>query len=267
MRLYMFGATLPPYYFLAFAFAAVAVVSAQTKGGANPLLKESTLPYHLPPFERIKNEHFAPAFDQGMAEELKEVNAIATNKAEPSFENTIVALELTGQTLGRAQRAFGILTGSLTNPELEKLDEVYSPKFAAHSDAISLNSALYARVHKLWEKRDSLGLDGPAKKLLDDTHRNFVRSGAALSEEGKAKMRAINADMARLSTQFGQNVLKEINASAVLVDTKEVLAGFSEAAVKAAAAAAKAVGAEGKFAIRLINTNSPCLNRHFQLSA
>src|SRR4051812_27520181 len=99
---------------------------------ANPLLSPSPLPYHLPPFEQIKDEHFAPAFDQGMAEELKEVDAIATNSAKPTFENTIVALERTGETLGRATRAFGILTGAYTNPNLEKLDAELAPKSAAH---------------------------------------------------------------------------------------------------------------------------------------
>jgi peptidyl-dipeptidase Dcp len=251
----MHGSAFPPTLATAFLLIATAAVSAQPKGGTNPLLKESALPYHLPPFAAIRNEHFAAAFDQGMAEELAEVAAIANNKAEPTFDNTIVAMELSGKLLGRAQRVFGIITSSLTNPALEKLDEDYSPKFAAHSDAILLNSALFARVHKLWEKRESMGLDAPSKKLLEDTHRNFVRAGAALSEAGKAKMRAINADLAKLSTQFRQNVLKEINASSVMVNTKEELAGLSEGAIKAAADAAKAAGAEGKYAIRLVNTS------------
>jgi peptidyl-dipeptidase Dcp len=221
---------------------------------ANPLLTESTLPYHLPPFEQIKDEHFEPAFAQGMAEELKEIDAIANNSAKPTFENTIVAMERTGDTLGRASRAFGIITGSLTNPNLQKLETVMSPKFAAHRDAIRLNSALFARISALYDARATLGLDAESNRLLDRYYKDFVRSGAKLSEADKTKLKALNAELAKLSTQFSQNVLKEINDSAVIVDNRANLAGLTEAQITAAAAAAKALGQEGKFAIRLTNT-------------
>jgi peptidyl-dipeptidase Dcp len=221
---------------------------------ANPLLTKSTLPYQLPPFEQIKDEHFAPAFELGMAEELKEVEAIANNPAKPTFENTIVAMERTGELLGRASRAFGILTGALTNPNLQKLETALSPKFAAHRDAIRLNPALFARISALYDARATLGLDAESARLLERYYKDFVRSGAKLSEADKTKLRALNAELAKLSTQFSQNVLKEINASAVIVDTREELAGLSDAAITAAAAAAQKAGHEGKFAIRLTNT-------------
>jgi peptidyl-dipeptidase Dcp len=221
---------------------------------ANPLLTKSPLPYQLPPFEQIKDEHFAPAFELGMAEELKEVEAIANNPAKPTFENTVVALERTGELLGRATRAFGILTASLTNPNLQKLETELSPKFAAHRDAIRLNPALFARIAALYDARATLGLDAESARLLDRYYKDFVRSGARLSEADKTKLRALNAELAKLSTQFSQNVLKEINASAVIVDTREELAGLSDAAITAAAAAAQKAGHEGKFAIRLTNT-------------
>ncbi len=231
-----------------------APLALRAQSDANPLLTKSPLPYQLPPFEQIKDEHFAPAFELGMAEELKEVEAIANNPAQPTFDNTIVALERTGELLGRASRAFGILTASLTNPNLQKLETALSPKFAAHRDAIRLNAPLFARIAALYDARATLGLDAESARLLDRYYKDFVRSGAKLSEADKTRLRALNAELAKLSTQFSQNVLKEINASAVIVDTRAELAGLSDAAITAAAEAAKKAGHEGKFAIRLTNT-------------
>jgi peptidyl-dipeptidase Dcp len=232
--------------------AAVAVVPPALPD--NPLLTKSSLPYQLPPFEQIKDEHFAPAFELGMAGELKEVEAIANNPAKPTFDNTIVALERTGDLLGRATRAFGILTASLTNPTLQKLETALSPKSAAHRDAIRLNGTLFARIAALYDARATLGLDAESARLLERYYKDFVRSGARLSEADKTRLRALNAELAKLSTQFSQNVLKEINASAVIVDTREELAGLTDAAITTAAEAAKKAGHEGKFAIRLTNT-------------
>ncbi len=227
---------------------------AMAQTSSNPLLKPSPLPYELPPFADIRDEHFVPAFEHGMAEELREVDAIAKNPAPPTFDNTIVALEKSGDTLNRAERAFGILTGAFTNPNLEKTDTEMSPRFAAHRDSIQLNPDLFARIAKLYESRKSLGLDPESLRLLEQYYRDFVRSGAKLSEADKTRLKAINAELAKLSTQFKQNVLKEINASAVLVDSKAELEGMSDADLQAAAQAAKAAGQEGKFLIRLTNT-------------
>lgn len=221
---------------------------------SNPLLKPSPLPYGLPPFADIRDEHFIPAFEQGMAKELQEVDAIAKNPAPPTFDNTIVALEKSGETLNRAERAFGILTGGFTNPNLERIDTEMSPRFAAHRDAIQLNPELFARIATLHESRATLGLDPESLRLLEQYHRDFVRSGAKLSDADKTRLKGINAELAKGSTQFKQNVLKEINASAVLVDSKAELEGMSDADIQAAAAAAKAAGKEGKFLVRLTNT-------------
>lgn len=232
-----------------------AEAGAPTPMTANPLLAPSALPYQLPPFELIKDEHFVPAFEFGMAEELREVESVATNSAAPTFENTIVALERRGETLNRAQRAFSILKSSLTNPAIEKIDAEMSPRFAAHEDAIKLNHALFTRVQALHERRASLGLDAESLRLLERYYKDFVRAGAQLPESAKSVLKAINADLASLSTQFGQNLLKETNASAVLVDTREELAGLDEAAITAAATAAASAGHSGKFLIRLTNTS------------
>ncbi len=241
---------LPSLAFTALLSAADSAASSVT----NPLLTESPLPYHLPPFAAIKDEHFAPAFEQGMAENLQEIAVITNNPAVPTFDNTIVALERSGDLLERVSTAFGILTGSYTNPTLDKLDAVMSPRLAAHSDAIYLNRALFARVHALYEKRATLGLDAESLRLLERYHTEFVRAGAQLSEADQTALKAKNAELATLSTQFKQNLLKETNASAVLVDTKAELAGLSDTIIASAATAAKAAGHEGKYLLRLTNT-------------
>jgi peptidyl-dipeptidase Dcp len=221
----------------------------------NPLLVESPLPYKLPPFDKIKNEHYGPAFAQAFAEHSKEVAAIADNKEEATFENTLVALERSGQTLERVDAIFGNLTGAHTNPELQKLEAELAPKLSAHRDAIRLNPKLFARIQALYDKRETLGLDAESKYLLERYHTDFVRAGAKLSEADKTKLKAMNAELATLQTRFSQHVLKEKNASAVVVDKREELAGMTENDIAAAAAAAKDRKMEGKFVIALQNTS------------
>ena len=236
-----------------FIFGFALAGSGQVRGD-NPLFFESKLPYQLPPFNNIKDEHFGPAFEKGMAEQLAEMAMIANSKAKPTFDNTIVALERSGTLLTRARRAFGILTASLTNPNLDKVESAFSQRFAAHADAILLNPPLFGRISTLHERREELGLDAESKRLLERYYQDFVRGGAKLSSAEKERMKAINADLANLTTWFRQNVLKEINASAVMVNTREELAGLPEPAIAAAATAARALGVEGKYAIRLTNT-------------
>ncbi|MGY0632867.1 M3 family metallopeptidase [Luteimonas sp. A478] len=220
----------------------------------NPFAAPSELPLQFPPFDQIKDEHFAPAFEAGMAEALAEIDAIANNSEEPTFENTILAMERSGETLSRALRVFYNLVGTDTNDTRRKLQADYSAKFAAHSDAISLNPALFERIDTLYNQRDSLGLDAEGVRLIERYHTSFVRSGAALSEEQKARMKEINAEAANLGTQFSQNVLAEVNDSAVIVDTREELEGLTEAQITAAADAATERGHEGKYVITLLNT-------------
>ena len=221
---------------------------------ANPLLTESTLPFHYPRFDLIKNEHFAPAFEQGMAEHLKEIEAIATNSAPPTFENTIVAMERAGELLSRVNAIFSNLNGCNTNPELQKLQRSLAPRLAAHNDAIRLNPALFARIDALYSARATLGLDPESNRLLWRYNRDFVRAGAKLSVSDKEKLKKLNSEIATLQTTFTQNTLKEVAASAVFFDTREELAGLSEPEIAAAASTAKADGKDGKFEIRLQNT-------------
>src|SRR5512133_497237 len=220
----------------------------------NPLAAESVLPYQYPPFDKIKDEDFVPAIEAGMRNQLKEVEAVAENSDKPTFDNTIVALERTGRLLDRAQRTFSNLNACDTNPARQKIDKEIAPKLAAHRDEIFLNPKLFARVKALYEQRDKLGLDPESAYLLERYYKDFVRAGAKLSDSEKEKLKKINAELARLQTDFEQNVLKQRNASSIVVDVREDLAGLSDNQVAAASAAAKDEHKEGKFVLRLQNT-------------
>ncbi len=248
--------TMTTFLTAATAKAADPAPAEKSAPNANPLLTESTLPYQFPLFDQIKDEHFQPAVEQGMAEQLKEVERIAGNKEKPTFENTVVELERTGRLLQRAERTFSNLNGANTNPEMQRIDKELSPKQSAHRDAIRLNGPLFARIQSLFNEREKLGLDPESKFLLERYYKDFVRAGAKLSEADKTRLRAINSELATLQTTFEQNVLKEKNASSIVVDTREELDGLPENAIAAAAAAAKDEKKEGKFVLRLQNTTS-----------
>jgi len=234
--------------------------SAAGSSGDNPLFAPSPLPLRYPPFDLIRDEHFAPALERGMAEHLQEIEAIAKNPEPPTFENTIVALERSGELLERAATTFFSLASADTNERRQAIEAEFAPKLAAHDDAILLNSELFARVDALHARRDTLGLDPEAVRLIERYHIEFVRAGARLSEEEKARLREINAELARLETQFSQNVLAEVNDSAVIVERREELDGLSEAAIEAAADAAAQRGLEGKYVITLQNTTGQPAN-------
>src|SRR5437773_3724068 len=229
-------------------------VPSSSAAGDNPLLVESTLPYHAPPFDKIKDEHFVPAIDAGMREQLKEVDTIAASSEKPSFDNTVVALERTGRLLDRAERTFSNLNAADTNPTRQKIETEIAPKLSAHRDAIHLNSKLFARIQELYSNRDNLGLDPESSYLLERYYKDFLRAGAKLSEPDKTKLKAINTELANLQTKFEQNVLKEKNASSVVVDRREDLAGLSDNQIAAAVAAAKDEHKDGKLVLRLQNT-------------
>jgi peptidyl-dipeptidase Dcp len=221
---------------------------------SNPFAKESTLPFRYPAFDKIRNEDYAPAFEEGMRQHAAEIEAIANNKAAPTFDNTIVAMERAGQLLSRVSTVFYNLVGTNTNDTMQALDKELAPKLSAHNDAIRLNSKLYQRVKALYDKRDKLHLDAESKYLLERYNTDFVRAGANLSDADKAKLKDYNGKLAALQTQFAQNVLAEANASALVVDTREELAGMSDKAIDAAALEAKKRGLDGKFVIPVVNT-------------
>ncbi|MBC7413826.1 MAG: M3 family metallopeptidase [Herminiimonas sp.] len=220
----------------------------------NPFFAPSTLPFGLPPFDLIGNDDYGPAYQEGMRIRLQEMQAIGDNPAAPSFQNTVEAMERSGRLLARVSSVFGNLTGANTNPAMEALDLLLAPQLAAHSDAVMLDANLFQRVQSVYDRRNDSALDAESVRLVERYRTDFVRAGATLSDGDKAKLKIMNAEIASLSATFSQNVLKEINASAVVVDNRAELDGLSPAEITAASDAATARGLPGKFVIALINT-------------
>ena len=237
-----------------FEGGAVEAAGRQETAG-NPFFTESTLPYRLPPFDRIEDAHYAPAFERGMAEQIAEIEAIASQSEPPTFENTIVPLERSGRLLERVASTFFSLASAHTNDAINEIRNEMAPRLAAHTDRILLHADLFARVRALYDQRESLALDDESRRLVEEYHVDFVRAGARLSDAEKERMQEINAELAALSSRFTQNVLDEVNASAVVVETREELAGLSENRTAAAAAAAAARGLENRYVIPLLNTS------------
>ena len=242
-----------------FAPLFLATLLASSLSGAqpadqNPLLTLSPLPLRYPQFDQLRDEHFAPALDRGMAEQLAEIQAIADNPAAPTFENTIVAWEKSGRLLSRANTLLSSLSGADTNPARQQLQTEYAPKLAAQRDAVLLNPKLFARVQALYAARDTAAPNAAAKRLIERYRRDMVRAGALLNDEQKARMKAINGELATLGARFSKAVLAEVNDSAIVVDSAEELAGLSPAQIAAAGDAAKKRGLDGKYVIALLNT-------------
>jgi peptidyl-dipeptidase Dcp len=221
---------------------------------ANPFARPSTLPFEAPPFDRIHNEDYQPAMEEGMRVQLAEIQAIANQPAPATFDNTIAAMERSGQLLTRVTRAFFGVVGANTNDTLQKVQEVEAPKLAAHSDAINLDDKLFQRVKSLHDRRDGLGLNAEQVALVNRYYRDFVRAGALLSPAEKERMRALNAEESKLTTSFQNKLLAATKAGAVVVDNKSELAGLSDAEVAATAEAAKERNLPGKYVIVLQNT-------------
>lgn len=222
---------------------------------ANPFLVESPLFLQYPPYDLIQNEHYLPAFELGMAEHLAEIELIANNPEPPTFENTLVAMERAGVILNRVSRVFYAMASADTNETIEEVRSEMAPRLAAHSDAILLNEALFARVEAIYAQRDELGLDPESYRLIEETYTDFVRAGARLNAAQKEQLMAYNAELATLQTQFSQNVLGEVNAKAIVVDDPSLLDGLGEAGIAAAAVAAEARDLEGQYVLPLLNTS------------
>jgi peptidyl-dipeptidase Dcp len=228
---------------------------------ANPFAKRSTLEYELPPFALIKEEHYLPAFYEGCAEQLAEVQAILDTPGAATFENTIVALEMSGQYLGRMLRVFYNKSSSDTNDALDAIDQEIAPKLAAHQDAIALNPVLFKRIKDLYDSRESIGLNIEDAWLLERYYKDLIHKGAHLTETQRSRLKELNEELSSLQTQFSKNVLADTNDLAVLVDTIEELDGLSENEIAAAAAAAKERGHDGKWLIGMVNfTGNPVLD-------
>jgi peptidyl-dipeptidase Dcp len=230
----------------------------------NPFFTAWTTPFETPPFDKIKEAHYMPAFEAGMAEQKKEVEAIAADSAAPTFANTVEALEKSGALLTKVGNVFFNLTSSNTNEEMQKIEAAVTPLLAKHQDDINLNPKLFARVKSVYAEKDKLGLSPEQSRLLDKTYKNFVRNGANLDDAKKAELRKINEELSILGQKFGENLLKEDNGFALVLENKEELAGLPDSVIQAAAQAAKGRGMDDKW---LFTLHKPSCVPFFQYSS
>jgi peptidyl-dipeptidase Dcp len=243
-------------FFILLAIGNMLTIEAQeNKQNMNPFFQPYSTPYEVPPFDKIKNEHFKPAILEGIKRHEAEINAIANNTAAPTFENTILAMENAGELLSNVNIVFSNLNGANTNEEMQKIAKEISPNLAAHSDNIYLNEKLFARVKAIWDKKESLGLNPEQAKILENLHKAFVRSGANLATADKEKLRKINAELSMTSLKYGQNILAETNKYELVITDKKDLAGLPQELINTAADDAKAKGKEGKWVFTLSNSS------------
>lgn len=221
----------------------------------NPFFQPYNTPFNVPPFDKIKNEHFKPAILEGIKKHDAEIKAIANATATPTFDNTILAMENAGELLSNVNVVFSNLNGANTNKEMQNIAKEVAPNLSAHRDNIYLNAKLFARVKTLWDKKESLGLNLEQAKILDNSYKDFVRSGANLSDSDKEKLRKINGELSLLGLKYGQNILAETNKYELVITAKKDLAGLPQGLIDAAAADAKAKGKEGKWVFTLANSS------------
>lgn len=222
----------------------------------NPLLEEFQTPFQVPPFDLIKEEHFVPAIMKGIEEHKKEIEEIANSKEEPSFKNTIEAMEKSSKILTRATTTFFVLNGVMTNDVMQNIAKEIAPIISKHNDEIKMNERLFQRIKKVYEKRNKLNLTKEQKKLLENYYKDFVKGGANLAEKEKKYLMDINQELSLLSLKFGENVLKEENKFMLIIDQKEDLEGLPNSVINAAEETAKEKGLEGKW---VFTTKKPSL--------
>lgn len=217
----------------------------------NPFLAEYSTPYEIPPFEQIKYEHYLPAVKEGIAQQNAEIDSIIANPAVPDFENTILALDNSGQLLNKVAYVFFALSESDNTPEMQALNPEISSLYTAHSDNMGMNEALFNRIKSVYDRRDSLNLNTAQSRLLEKYYKNFVRSGALLEPAQKDSLKAINQELSNAFIAYNENVLKGTNAWELVVENKDELAGLPEGTIATAAEEAKARGKEGKWVFTL----------------
>src|SRR5690606_27865771 len=228
---------------------------ASVDHSGNPFFAEYDTPYQVPPFDKIKNEDFEPAFAEGLKIQSEEVNKIANDTSEPTFENTVLAMENSGELLSKVSSVFFNLTSSNTNETLQALAQKNASLLSKHRDDIYLNEKLFQRIKSVLDNQDKFNLNDEQKKLLDELYKKFVRSGANLNAEGKEKLRKLNEELSVLSVKFGDNVLAETNSYELVIDKKEDLVGLPESLIESAANTAKEKGKDGKWVFTLQNSS------------
>jgi peptidyl-dipeptidase Dcp len=218
----------------------------------NPFFTDSTLPFGLPPFAEITDAHYRPAFDRGFMEQLAEVERIVADEDEPTFENTIVALERSGRVLGRVAAVFYNKSSADSSEYTSELEEEIAPLYAAHTDAIRLDARLYARISAVHARLDELDLDPESRYLVERYHAGFTMAGAGLDDDGKQRLRDYNSRLSTLTTRFEKNLLADTNELAVVVDDVAELDGLDAGAISAAAEAARERGLDGGYLVTLV---------------
>ncbi|RTZ00744.1 M3 family peptidase [Flavobacterium sp. RSP49] len=245
-------------FFILLVIGNMLTIEAQEKQentSMNPFFQAYDTPFNVPPFDKIKNEHFKPAILEGISAHQAEVNAVANNTQPATFENTILAMENAGELLSNVNTVFSNLNSANTNKEIQNIAKEMAPNLSAHRDNIYLNEKLFAKVKTLWDKKETLGLNLEQAKILDNAYKDFVRSGANLSNADKEILRKINGDLSLTSLKYGQNILAETNSYELVVDTKKDLSGLPQGLIDAAAVDAKAKGKEGKWVFTLSNSS------------
>ena len=248
------GTTTPAPAKAATVAAAGSASPAANAMTSNPFFSASTLPFQAPPFDKITDADYQPAIEEGMKQQLAEIQQIADNTDAPTFENTYVAMEKSGVMLNRVLMVFGAVTSANTDPALQKVQQEEAPRLAAHRDAIYLDDKLFQRVEAVYNQRDTLKLDPESQRLIDVVYKNFVHAGAKLSAADKTKLKALNEEESTLSTRFTNRLLAATKDAALVVDDKARLAGLSDAQIDAAARSAKDRGLAGKYVLVLQNT-------------
>lgn len=236
---------------------------AEAAATDNPFFAEYDTPFKVPPFDIIKPEHFIPAYEKGMEQQIAEIEKLVNNPDAPTFENTIVALDRSDKLLSEVSRVFGGLSGANTNDEIKAIQKEMAPRLAAHRDEINLNKKLFERIKAVYEQRDELNINNEQMYLLENLYKRYVRNGANLNDEDQAKLKEINQELSKLGVQFGQNVLAETNEFKLVIESEEDLAGLPESSITGAAEAAKEAGLEGKW---VFTTHKPSMIPFLQYS-
>jgi len=234
-------------FFLMMLAGSFIITSCTKKADINPLLAKYDTPFEVPPFDKVKIEHFAPAFDSAMALHKSEMEAILSNSEEPTYENTIEASYFAGELLGKVSVVFGEFMGVNISDEIQVLAQEIVPKLSAHGDEIRLDPRYFERIKKVYENKDKYNLTEEQLFLLENDYKSFIRSGADLPADKKEILKGINQELSSLTLKFSQNVLAEVNNFKLIVEKKEYLSGLPEASIQAAAEAAAKDSLEGKW--------------------
>lgn len=251
------------FCFLIISCSKTSETPAEALSVENPFFAEYDTPFNVPPFDKIKPEHFIPAYEKGMEQEKAEIEALVNNPDAPTFDNTIVALDRAGKLLSEVSRVFSGLSGANTNDELKAIQKQMAPRLAAHRDEINLNKKLFERIKAVYEQRDKLNFNDEQMYLLENLYKRYVRNGAELNAEDQTKLKEINQKLSKLGVQFSQNVLAETNDFKLVIENEEDLAGLPESSITGASEAARGAGLEGKW---IFTTQKPSMIPFLQFS-